>query len=147
MGSKRKLGKHFSIMSVLPAEVHARYSVLFAVALCAVLLNAVERLLTRRTLRDQDLSDEFLLVYRFVCTALTALFAVAPLLSPQRVLWLRRRSPAISGSLLIIATGAMRALHSVTTIRGAKRLELSFVGSNHPGAERVHAYFRTRPCC
>lgn len=98
----------------------------FAVALCAaVLLNAVDRLLTRRTLRDHDLADEFLLVYQLVCTVLTAPFAVASLLRPSAA---SGGILPIPGFLLIVATIAMWALYSVAAFRSARRLELS-VGS------------------
>jgi drug/metabolite transporter (DMT)-like permease len=98
----------------------------FAVALSiAILLNAVDRLVTRRALRDHDLPDEFLLVYQMTSTVLTAPFAMVALARADAS-W-RQGLPG-EALALVVATVCLWSLYSVSAFRSARLLELS-VGS------------------
>lgn len=95
----------------------------FVVALAvAVLLNCVDRLITRRSLRDHDLADNFLLVYQLTCTLITAPFALffliqSPLPTPDAGLGF--------AVVLGVATVLLWGVYSVASFRSARLLELS----------------------
>lgn len=91
----------------------------------AIVFNAVDRIITRRALRDHDLADEFLLVYQLTCTILVAPFAIVALAWSDNT-WTQGFPLEALG--LILATVCLWALYSVSAFRSARLLELS-VGS------------------
>lgn len=103
-------------MSPYPGTVPA------LVSLCeAIVLNGLDRLLTRRALRDYDLADGFLLVYQVLSTAVSLPLAVVELV---RVGDPDEASDSMIWWVIPLSVG-LWAIYSVSAFRSARLLELS----------------------
>lgn len=88
----------------------------------AAVLNSVDRIITRASLRRHDLSNWFLLVYQLACTIVVAPFAVSAL---ARGPALNARPVDVELWLLIVACVAAWGCYSVASFRSTRLLELA----------------------
>lgn len=92
--------------------------------LLAILLNTVDKVIARHTLRITPNPDVYLLVYQLVCL-IVSVPAVALSLPNIYSLWLEPKTDTLTLSLLVLAAMVAWSVFGISTFRSAANLELS----------------------